>query len=319
MAPRIVFVIMSAVARPATVDQLARALTPHQVLVHHDFAQTPEFRLEAGNASFVPDPRRTGWASFGFVEGIFHSLAHAVAHLDFDYLQLLSPTCLPVKPLAQFEAHVRQPVDAHFGAIDLLSDEECMANVSYRAFTAAGSLQHRLLRRLSRESLRAATGRRHEAGVWLRSGGKPNWRATAARLAVRAAAAWATRRPPFAYGLRPYYGSAWFGAKPRVVRGLVEAFADPGLRAYFSRLRISEEFLIPTLLMRLAPNRGPLNHYISRFDEAHPMTMGEADLDELRSTPAFFARKFCDDPCDPLRLRVLDELVSAPTRCAAAA
>jgi hypothetical protein len=50
------------------------------------------FLLRAPNVRFVPDPVRTGWAQFGFVQAIFHSLEHALKHVDFDYLQLLSPS-----------------------------------------------------------------------------------------------------------------------------------------------------------------------------------------------------------------------------------
>src|SRR5690349_6558018 len=97
-APRIVFVIMSAVDKACVVDQLARALAPHTVLVHHDFSQTTPFVLSAPNARFVPNPRRTGWGVFGFTEGVFHSLRYALDKEPFDYLQTLSPTCLPIKP-----------------------------------------------------------------------------------------------------------------------------------------------------------------------------------------------------------------------------
>src|SRR3954447_10256317 len=103
MDTKIVFLVMSAVSKPGTVDQLARALAPHCVLVHHDFSQSPEFPLSAPNVRFVPDPKRTGWGVFGLVEGIFHSFRYALANLEFDYLQLLSPTCLPIKPLRDFE------------------------------------------------------------------------------------------------------------------------------------------------------------------------------------------------------------------------
>src|SRR3990167_761367 len=120
MKPGIVFLVMSAVSKPETVDQLARALAPHTVLVHHDFSQTPHFPLTAPNVRFVPGPKRTGWAMFGFVDGIFHSMQYAIANLDFDYLQLLSPTCLPIKPLGEFEVHVSQGEDAHFDCVDLL-------------------------------------------------------------------------------------------------------------------------------------------------------------------------------------------------------
>lgn len=308
MRPRILFVVMSAVAPVATVDQLARSLAPHHVLLHHDFAQTPDFPLQSPNVSFVPEPRRTGWASFGFVEGIFHSLAHAVEQLDFDYLQLLSPTCLPIKPMALFDRHVAEPFDAHFGAIDLLADDECLLNVGYRATTAHDSFGHRVLRRLTGESLRGATQRRHEAGIWLRSGDPPDPRARLARAALRAGTLHALRRTPFGDGLRPYYGSVWFGARPHIVRGMVEAFRDPEVRSHFRGLRISEEFLVPSLLMKLAPRHGPLNHFISRFDEAHPTRLADSDLPDLRASKAYFARKFSDDVADPLRRRVLEEL-----------
>jgi hypothetical protein len=316
MKPRILFVVMSAVAAPGTVDQLARSLAPHTVLVHHDFSQQPDFPLQADNVAFVPEPARTGWATFGFVEGIFRAMDHAVRHFDFDYLQLLSPTCLPIKPMAQFEAHVAQPVDAHFGAIDLLADEECLMSVGYRAFTPADSLRHRVLRRLTSEYFEHDRGRRDESGVWIHSGGGLGWKARVARWALGAAARQTLGPHPFGPALRPFYGSVWFGARRHVVRGMLESFRQPHLHQWFSRVRIAEEFLVPSLLMRLAPRRGPLNHYISRFDQAHPNKLTEEDVPELRECPAFFARKFPDDPQAPVRLRVLDELAAAGAACA---
>src|SRR5690606_14631782 len=150
MPPRIVFVIMSAVHSAKAVEELARALSPHRVLIHHDFAQTPGFAIDAANTSFVPDPKRTGWAHWGFSEGIFHSLRHALQHLDFAYLQLLSPTCLPIKPLREFEVLVADSeCDAHFDAIDVAEDLDALMSVGYRAYTPGNSLRHRILRRLT--------------------------------------------------------------------------------------------------------------------------------------------------------------------------
>ncbi|WP_041675515.1 hypothetical protein [Ramlibacter tataouinensis] len=300
---------MSAVTPPETVDQLARALAPHTVLVHHDFSQTPDFPLTSGNVRFVPHPVRTGWATFGFVEGIFHALAHALERLEFDYLQLLSPTCLPIKPMAQFEAHVTGPAEAHFSCIDLLADPDCLMWVGYRAFTPDGSFRHRVLRRLSTDYFRGLTGRRDEAGVWLRSGRGHGLQALAARAVVRAFSQPWIGRHPFGEGFRPYYGSVWFGARRHVVRKLVDGFRQPGVRDYFSRLRIAEEFLVPTLLMRHTRTRGPLNHYINRFIEAHPSKIDVDEIGLLRAMPAFFARKFPNEPEHPARLRVLHELV----------
>lgn len=308
--PRILFVVMSAVAPAAAVDQLAMALQPHRVLVHHDFSQAPHFSLSAPNVVFVPEPRRTGWASFGFVEGIFHALRHAL-ELEFDYLQLLSPTCLPIKPIAAFEAHVAQGADAHFGAIDLLADRECFMSVAYRAFTPEGTLRHRVLRRLSTEYFAGSAGRRDEAGVWIHAGSGGHWRAESAYALTRLVSLPAVGRHPFDAELRPYYGSVWFGGRRPIIHKLVEGFAEPHLHAWASRMRIGEEFLIPTLLMRAARTRGPLDHYISRFEEARPRRLDESDLCALRASPAFFARKFPDEATAPVRLRVLQELVAA--------
>ena len=306
--PRIVFVVMSAVARPQTIDQLAQALAPHPVLVHHDFSQTPDFALSAPNAHFVPQPRRTGWAQFGFVEGIFHALQHALAHLEFDYLQLLSPTCLPIQPMAAFERHVSGVAEAHFGCVDLGSDTDARMCVGYRAWTAEGSVMHRVMRRLSRIYFEGSAGRREEAGIWLRSGRGTHPAAVLAGGLLQSLAWPAVGRHLRTQPLHLYYGSTWFGARRHIVAAMVRAWQQPGVQAHFSRVRIAEEFLVPSLLMKAGAHKGPLHHLIQRFDHAHPGVFTLADLDRLAQSGAFFARKFPDDPQAPVRLRVLAEL-----------
>jgi hypothetical protein len=306
---RIVFIVMSAVARPQTVDQLASALAPHTVLVHHDFSQSPNFRLQSPNVRFVPDPRRTGWAVFGFSEGVFHSMRHALQELDFDYLQLLSPTCLPIKPLAQFERHVAGAAEAHFDCIDVLRDEDALMSVGYRAFTPEGTLRHRALRRLVRLWFGESPGRRDEAGVWLRSGRASGLLPLVARTAIGAFSQPWIGRHPFGPSFRPYYGSPWLGARRHVVEGLVERFERPGIREHFSRLRIADEFLMVSLLSTLVERKGPLNHFIRRYDQAHVTEFQPEDFAQLRDSRAWFARKFPDDPAAAIRVRVLEELV----------
>lgn len=308
MKSRIVFLVMSAVSKPEVIDQLARSLAPHVVLVHHDFSQTPDFRLAAPNVVWVPDPKRTGWAFFGFVDGIFHSLRFALEHLDFDYLQLLSPTCLPIKPLWEFEAHVSGRAEAHFDCVDLFQDPDVLMSVGYRALTPEKSLRHRVARRLANAYFGASAGRREEAGIWLRSGGGKGVGAAMALLATRILSRPAIGRHIFDETFRPYYGSTWFGARRHVIAGMVDHFSRSGIREYFSRLWIADEFLIPTLLMRLAPTKGPMNHFIQTFDQAHPGSFDEEDLEQLRRVPAFFARKFPDDAAAPVRAKVLAEL-----------
>jgi len=318
VTPRIAFVIMSAVHSAAAVGELARALAPHRVLIHHDFAQTPGFAADAHNAVFVPDPKRTGWACWGFSEGIFHSLQYALQNHEFDYLQLLSPTCLPIKPLAELESHLASSdVEANFDFVDLFEDRDAFMTVGYRAFTPEQSLRHRILCRLSSVYFGAGSAMRPVAGVQLRTGfahsasGRMTLGARAALAATQLYSHRAIGRHIFDEKFRPCFGSVWFGARREVVADIVERFHDPELQRWFSRLRIADEFLVPTLLRNSGARRGPGNHLISDFVDANPVWFVEQDLPRLRESRAFFARKFRDDPSDPVRRRVLDELVAA--------
>ena len=311
MKPNIVFLVMSAVGKPETVDQLARSLAPHTVLVHHDFSQTPDFVLTAPNVRFIPNPKRTGWAFFGFVDGIFHSMKYALANLEFDYLQLLSPSCLPIKPMKAFEARISGREEAHFDCIDLFADQDALMSVGFRALTPEKSFRHRVVRRLGDAYFGASSGRRDEAGIWLHSGGRKSILALLALGVLKALSRPSIGQHIFNEKFRPYYGSVWFGASRHVVAAMLEKFAHPGVRDYFSRLCIADEFLIPTLLMHVAPAKGSMNHFIQRFDHAHPGRIEDKDMEQLKANPAFFARKFPDDPSAQIRIRVLAELVGS--------
>src|SRR5688572_23602833 len=234
MRPKIVFVVMSAISKASTTDQLARALAPHSVLVHHDFHQTPHFALAAPNVRFVSNPKRTGWAVFGFTDGIFHSMRYALENFDFDYLQLLSTTCLPISPLQRFEAHVSGPADAHFDCIDLLRDRDALMSIGYRAITPEKSFRHRVARRLSRAYFGADCGRRDEAGIWLRSGAAPGIVPWIALASIKALCRPSIGRHIFDDSFHPYCGSTWFGARRHVVAGMLDIFSRPVVHDYFS-------------------------------------------------------------------------------------
>lgn len=317
---RIAFVIMSAVHEAAAVNELAQALAPHLVLIHHDFAQTPDFPIGAANAVFVPDARRTGWNCWGFSEGIFHSLRFALENHDFDYLQLLSPTCLPIKPVSEFEAYVaNSPHEAHFECVDVAAELDALMSVGYRAYTPRDTLRHRIVRRLVAQAYYgrgAHISLRSVAGIELASRRTPERETQFQRLGARAAVAMMQALRSLRLGwhlfdehLRAQFGSIWFGARREVVVRIVERFADQDVQRTFRRLDIADEFLVPTLLHYSSTRAGPNNHLVNDFVNANPSWFEPQDFARLSTSPAFFARKFHDDVSDPIRRRVLDELV----------
>jgi hypothetical protein len=315
MKPRIVFVVMSAIHSADTVADLARSLAPHTVLVHHDFAQTPKFKVNEPNVIFVPEPKRTGWGVWGFTQGVFHALQFAVATLEFDYLQLLSPTCLPIKPLSALEAHVATgSTEADFSCVDLLAERDGLMSVSWRAFAPEHTFRHRLLRRLSRTYYGSSPDRLDIAGIQLltaprRARGLPRWRALMALAVTRALTHVSISRHVFDENLRPYFGSVWFGAHRPVIEWMINRFREPDIQRYFPGLRLPEELVIPTILGNSGFKSGPYNHCIITFNDANPKWLDEGDFDLLRRSPAFFARKFPVETASPIRRRVLDELV----------
>jgi hypothetical protein len=316
MRPKLVFVVMSAVQPVATVKDLCRALAPHTVLVHHDFSQAGSFVLDEPNAMLVPDPKKTGWGVWGFTEGIFHALQFAVRNLEFDYLQLLSPTCLPIKPLRAFEEHIEARTrEPDFSGVDLYDDRDALMTVGYRMFAREHTFAHRVLRRLSLVYFGDSPDLRDVAGVQLRTNpatradGSLPWRA---RIALKVTEFWSRPAPSrhlFNDDFRPYFGSAWFGARREVVAWLLERYGQPEVMKQFSRLRIPEELLIPSLLKNSGFKDGAYNHCILTFHGANPQWIGEEDFEVLRRSPAFFARKFPVETDAPIRQRVLRELV----------
>jgi len=316
---RILFLVMSAVHRADSVDQLARSLAQHRVLVHHDYSQTPGFVLTAPNVDFVPEPTRTGWGDWGFTRGIFHGLRHALQHHAFDYLQLLSPSCLPIKPLRRFEQYLESTSErAHFDYVDLLDDPDALMSAAYRALAARDSWPYRLMFRLSRAYFGQERETRDVAGLQLSKGsgvdanGHLRLRAKIALQAMRGLSHRAVMRRPFGAHSRLCFGSVWFGAHRSVVTAMLGEFDRPETSARFSRVFAADEFVIPSILAKVCPNGGPMNHLISPFVGARPRLLDEDDIGQLRDSRAFFARKFIDDPAAPSRLQVLAELANVP-------
>jgi len=313
MGIRIVFAVMSATQQGATVAQLADALRPHVVLIHHDFTKRRDFLVDLPNVRMVPDPMVTGWGSWGLSRGIFHTIEHALRTLDFDYLHLLSPTCLPIRPIADLEAWVsRGDVDIHADMFEVERDEATMMNFGYRAYAYGGSLKYRVLGRLRQyyfgrdaileQSCSLSLLRRSERRAALGNGLFDRVAIGATHAAARG---WLGHNP-FNPTLRPMIGSLWIGMTRRVCEYLMRIRHSDPISGYFAHLKIVDEMLFPTLLANSPFRVGPALHSVNDFDiHGSPHWIKDDDLTRMFATGRFLARKFPDDPQASVRLRAL--------------
>ena len=105
-SPRILFGILSSRDTVQAITTLADLLYPHQIVVHHDFTKFADFKIERENVFVLPDPVVTGWGGWSLVEATIKLMQTAKQMYSFDYFQLLSETCLPIKPIREFESYL---------------------------------------------------------------------------------------------------------------------------------------------------------------------------------------------------------------------
>lgn len=317
MSVRLAFGIMSAIHRPSTVAQLADALAPYPVVVHHDFSQQPDFAIASPNAQLVPSPKRTGWANWGYSEGILLLLKHCLEQVEFDYFQLLSPTCLPIKPLREFAAYVgdgRHQANIEWVSLD--DDPQVLMHFAYRTYAPDMSLRYRALWRAYLMYGAEGGPRVEKVGLSIPlayhgyESGRMSLRSRAALGFVRLAQRGLLGRHPFGPGLRALTGGTWFGASREVCEYLVRKAAEPEIADYFSRLTQADETLFPTLLGNSGFRIGPSNHLVNVYNGGHPRWFESSDLDRITRSPAYFGRKFPDDASAPIRRTVLGRIAS---------
>jgi hypothetical protein len=304
---------MSAHQSAELVGQLVDALAPHPVVVHHDFRERSDFRLDHARAHLVPDPRRTGWGTWGFCEAILHGMSYCLDRFEFDYLQLLSPTCLPIRPITEFEAHVAAgSADIHADLIDLNEDRAAWMTYAWRAYLPSKSIRQRVASKITQWHFgaRPLRSQRCSMEVLASPGGGVS---LAQRIAQRTAATVikplvSMFAPGSIYdaGFRPFVGSNWIGASRAAIEVVQHQVRDVRMRSFFAKLANTDEHFFPTMLGNSALRVGSSNHWVSRYDDAgHPVPICAQEFPHLGRTGRFFARKFSADPNDPVRQEVL--------------
>lgn len=319
MQNRIVFGIVSALENPVAVAQLVDAIGPDaRIVIHHDFTKQPDFRIRRSNVTFVPHPVVTAWGEWSFCEAILLTMSAALDLGSFDYFQLLSGTCLPIKPIQEFDRFVsRDAADVNMDLISLDNDFEAMMSHGFRSFAPDHSLRQRVLRRTSAWYYGDARATVHRAGLGIqtREGadseqGLPA-RARLARAVLQLARRGVVFKHPYGEMWQPYIGSTWFGCRPAVCEYLVRRDQDDPMVRFMRHASLADELFFQTLVGNSPFRVEPSNHFINSFDTAHPRWLDTEDKYLLFGSEKFFARKFSNDPTCALRRGMLQQTSTA--------
>ncbi|MEI7444968.1 MAG: hypothetical protein WCK28_08775 [Burkholderiales bacterium] len=310
--PRIVYGMISALERADTIEQLIDTLGGRPVVIHHDIEKQPGLRVDRPNLHFVPDVHSTGWGTWGMCLAVLSVVRYALEHFEFDHFQLISPSCLPLRPADEFAEHIAASGYAgNMDLIDLASDRDFHVNYAWRMYAPHGSLRQRVLRAARELYFGRAAERVQPFGLAVLS----DVRARALRTRVTKALAAAIVRvfahplvshAPFGPDRRAFVGSVWFSADRALCEQLVRHASDPAIVRHFSRLDNTDELVFATLLGNAGRPIGPSNHFVNIFnDRGNPRTFRSSDLGALLDSRAWFARKFPGAPNAPIRVEMI--------------
>jgi len=315
---RILFGIMSAVQPAQTVAALCDAIgVNHPILIHHDYSQQEDFAVGRTNVHFVADPVRTGWGNWGFTEGIQKLVCTAMARDDWDFLQLLSPTCMPIRPISDFQAHLAgSGADYLIDGVDISTNDRILMSHGWRAYAQEGTLRHRMLRRARRWYLGDDAPVVNYAGLSfpvrsrLERGGSDALRAHIGVGLTKLARRGRGFQHVFSETFPCHAGSNWFGASRSACAYLLSQTEDTPLLHYFKSIHMPDEMLYPSVFMNSSLKGAAGAHHISRFVEARPAWITPGDLDEVLASGKFFARKFPEEVDCEVRTQLAGRLLS---------
>ncbi len=311
---RLAFGILCAPEAPDVVRQLVASLGDEDpILVHHDPSKQPAFSLAGTRAWMVPDPVQTGWGTPGLPQAIFHLIRCALERESFDYFQLLSGTCLPLRPIPELKRYLaarRAPV--HADLVNLDQAARVLMSHGHRVFCRDQTLAARILGRSRRWYLGEDPVTVQEANLGIHERPRGSTQLTALQWLGKqvhaAARVGLLDSHPFHGDTAPFVGSLWFCLRRDACEYLVRQEHENAFVPYLYDLKVCDEILFPTLLGNSGFSVAPSNHLVNEFIGAHPRVFDERDRALLATSDRFFARKFAARADDPLREAVLGRL-----------
>lgn len=324
---KVCYGILSSSTNGQIVSQLVNSLgCTSPVFIHHDYSQQPEFALApATNATIIPDFIPTAWGRWSQAEAIVCLLEHALANAPFDYFQLLSETCLPIRSCEEFEEYLATAKpDACIGLIKVngRSDDLGTLNYAWRYFS-----RHRLLMRSIAVLAQACLDEAGKASPQARylhqglsvikiSAAKKTLAFSAKQLLLGVILKLSGIFHPFNKRFHCYVGSTWFCLSRKAAEYLIsEIKQNPALVDHYRNTRSPDESIFHTILGNSEFRKiADINHFISwQQRETGPDELTSSHFEAMTCSGKFFARKFGKSPTDDFRQAVINRQ-SAPER-----
>ncbi|MDP3010182.1 MAG: beta-1,6-N-acetylglucosaminyltransferase [Methylococcales bacterium] len=321
---RVVFGILSSNNTAEAIQQIIDAIgSNHIVIIHHDFSKQPDFQVTGDNVHILEDYSITGWGAWTLVEAVIKLIEKALQIPEWDYFQLLSDTCLPIRPIQEFEHYLEtEKPDANISCFSFSEQPDLLLTHGFRAFSPKGnSFSHRLLRRVTKFSneMRGMDGYRMLEALTIpvyTNDDKLMVKLFAVKLPkflFRLAMKGIGFNHPFRGSTQAYVGSQFFGCSREVcqqIQDWMETNKDlvEGIK---TQVAIPDEFFFQTIIGNLnLPNRQTTNHLVNFFDSKtrHGNEFELSDADRLNDSGKFFARKFSKNPDDAMRLQIIKRI-----------
>lgn len=258
------------------------------IACHHDTSKSPlDPEGFPSNVQFVAKPRRTGWGIWPVVQGGLDAISLLYRDCGPDWFFLLSAADYPIKSGSDVRQELASAkVDAFLDFRPVLPKWTPKATVSGAmngALAQFNSAANEIIKRRFYVS--------------------PQLFFPVIRWRPRFRLGRFTWRPPFESPLHPfdkttgcYCGDHWFCANRKAAQKLINPSRLRTRLARHYRMRaLPDESFYQTMLLNQSDLR--IERDNRRYAEwngggAHPMTLGEAQLNEMLASGAFFARKF---------------------------
>lgn len=301
--PHIAFGLLSSKKSTAAITQIAAKVYPHPLYIHHDFSKQPDFDPVGSNIIILKSPVQTAWGDWSLVAATLKLMEEALADPRVTHFQLLSESCLPVKPVEEFERYlIKNQPDVMMDLMPI-KDDEALFSHGWRYLTTS-PLVTRIARRASMWVVGNSNEHLETCSVNLKLAHAPSTIAQSVtsrlgRLILRVIYYFTQgsrrRQGINAIGL----GGQWFGASRRVCSWILESKSkNKSIVNYFEKCQIPDESYLHTLLLNVRTSESdlifyPCNHVLFWHGcSTGPDVVQAENIDQIKNSGKFFARKF---------------------------